>query len=367
MPSSRRLPPSGGIFDIATLRQRIAILDDSTQRPGFWDDPKGAQEALRERNALIARADTWDGLLGRAKDLTDYVELARESLDESFVLDLDADMQRLESDFAREETKNLLSGEADHYPAIVSIQAGAGGIDAMDWAQMLARMLTRFAERQGWRVDIIDEHPGDEAGLKSITLRITGESAYGYLKSERGVHRLVRLSPFDAAHRRHTSFASIEVAPEIDDTIDIDLKESDVEMDFFRASSAGGQHVNKTSSAVRLTHVPTGIAVVSENERSQHQNRATAWKVLRARLYERELERREEEAAKARGLQGSIAWGQQIRSYVFQPYTQVKDKRTGLEVSDVQGVMDGKLEPFIQSYLRHQLNGGEWLSGSDDD
>lgn len=360
-------PPSGGIFDIPTLRRRIAILDEDTQASGFWDDPRAAQELLRERNALIARADTWDGLLSRTKDLDDYLELARESLDESFILDLESDLLLVEADFEREQTKNLLSGEADSYPAIVSVQAGAGGVDAMDWCEMLARMLTRFAERQGWKVEILDEHPGEEAGLKSITLRMQGESAYGYLRSERGVHRLVRLSPFDSAHRRHTSFASVEVAPEIDDTIDIDLKESDVTMDFYRASSAGGQHVNKTSSAVRLTHVPTGIAVTSENQRSQHQNRAAAWKVLRARLYERELEKREEESAKARGLQGTIGWGMQIRSYVFQPYTQVKDKRTGLEVSDVQGVMDGKLEPFITAYLRHQLEGGDWLNTGDED
>lgn len=262
--------------------------------------------------------------------------------------------------------KNLLAGEADHLPAIVTVQSGAGGVDAQDWTAMLGRMLSRFAERQGWRVEIIDEHPGEEAGLKSITFRINGPYAYGHLRSERGVHRLVRLSPFDSAHRRHTSFASVTVAPEVDDAIQVDLKDDDIRMDFFRASSAGGQHVNKTSSAVRLTHIPTGISVVSQNERSQHQNRANAMKVLRARLYELELEKREAEAAKERGQQGQIAWGQQIRSYVFQPYTQVKDKRTGLEVSDVQGVMDGKLEPFIEAYLRHQLEGGDWLGGDED-
>ncbi|MEO7994473.1 MAG: peptide chain release factor 2 [bacterium] len=357
----------GGIFDIPTLRQRVALLDEECQRPGFWDDAKVAQATLKERNGLIARADLWDQLLQRANDLTDYVELARESLDESFILDLQTDLVRLRDDFAREETKNLLAGEADHCNAIVAIQAGAGGVDAMDWCAMLGRMLTRFGERQGWRVEILDEHPGEEAGLKGITLRIAGENAYGFLRSERGVHRLVRLSPFDAAHRRHTSFASVAVSPEIDDTITITINEDDVKMEFMRSSSAGGQHVNKTSSAVRLTHQPTGISVMSQNQRSQHQNRAVAWKVLQSRLYELELEKREEEAARERGSQAQIAWGQQIRSYVFQPYTQVKDKRTGLEVSDVQGVMDGKLDPFIQAYLRHQLEGGEYLSGEDED
>ncbi|HYE78985.1 MAG TPA: PCRF domain-containing protein, partial [bacterium] len=233
--SSRRSPKSGGTFDITTLRQRIALLDEETQRPGFWDQPKVAQARLQERNSLITRADTWDGLLQRANDLADYVELARESMDPEFILDLQADLQKLQEDFEREETKNLLAGEADDCNAIVSVQAGAGGVDAMDWCQMLARMLMRYCERQGWKVQVLDESFGEEAGLKSITFRVEGQYAYGHLKGERGVHRMVRLSPFDAAHRRHTSFASVEVAPEVDDSIQIDLKEEDVRVDFYRA------------------------------------------------------------------------------------------------------------------------------------
>ena len=250
------------------------------------------------------------------------------------------------------EVRTMLQGDEDHRDALLTIHPGAGGTESQDWAEMLTRMYTRWAERHGLSVTVLDLQPGEEAGFKSATLEITGDHAYGYLKAEKGVHRLVRISPFDSQARRHTSFASVFVYPDVDDTIEIDIREEDIRMDVFRASGAGGQHVNKTDSAVRITHEPTGIVVSCQQERSQHKNRATAMKMLRAALYERELEEREAERQKVEATKADIAWGNQIRSYFFQPYTMVNDHRTELKMTDVYAVMDGDLDPFIEAYLK---------------
>ncbi len=321
-------------------------------QPGFWDDQNGAREVIAEANELKAWVEPYDALRTKVDELGELGELLEMEPDPDLAAEWESEVTRLEEDIDRLELRAMLRGPDDARDAMVTIHPGAGGTESQDWAEMLMRMYTRWAERNDFKVEALDLQPGEEAGIKSATLEIRGEYAYGYLKAEKGVHRLVRISPFDAQSRRHTSFASVFVYPVVDDTIEIDIDEGDLRIDVYRASGAGGQHVNKTSSAVRITHNPTGIVVACQNERSQFQNKATAMKMLRAALYERELERREEEKRKLEDTKTDIGWGNQIRSYVFQPYTQVTDHRTELKVGDVQRVMNGDLEPFITAYLK---------------
>ncbi len=294
----------------------------------------------------------WNDLARRARELEELLSLATEEGDDSLQEDIEADVGRLTRDFQRSEFRLLFRGKYDGSDALLAIHAGAGGTDSQEWTERLVRMYMRWADSRGFQTRLIDSSPGEEAGLKSATVEVDGRYAYGYLKAERGVHRLVRLSPFDAAHRRHTSFALVEVLPSIDDTTEVDLDPNDLRIDTFRASSAGGQHVNKTDSAVRIVHVPTGIAATCQNERSQAQNRAMALKVLKARLLERQIQEREDEQARLKGEHVSAEWGNQIRSYIMHPYTMVKDHRTGLERGDVEAVLDGDLDGFIEAYLR---------------
>jgi peptide chain release factor 2 len=294
----------------------------------------------------------WERLSGRVSDLIELGELLDAEEDAGLREDWEREVESVGAELEALELRNMLQGPDDFRHALVTIHPGAGGTESQDWAEMLLRMYIRWGERHGFDVDLLDRQEGDEAGIKSATLQLTGEYAYGYLKAERGVHRLVRISPFDSAGRRHTSFASVFVYPEVDDTIDIEIRPEDIEMDVYRASGAGGQHVNKTSSAVRLRHLPSGIVVACQQERSQHKNRATAMKMLKAALYQKALEEQEAEKQKLESTKTDIGWGSQIRSYVFQPYTMVNDHRTELKLGDVQKVMDGDLDPFIEAYLR---------------
>ncbi len=310
---------------------------------------------MRKLTALREEVALWEGLSRRAEDQRELLALAEAEADAGALADLDRDVDRLAEELEHLEFRLLLSGQHDRDDAILAVHAGAGGTESQDWAEMLLRMYTRWAERQGYRVEILDTSPGEEAGIKSATLAIAGEYAYGYLKAERGVHRLVRLSPFDAAHRRHTSFALVEVMPDLKDDVEVVVNPEDVRVDVFRSSGAGGQNVQKTSTAVRLTHLPTGIVVTCQNERSQVQNRETALRILRARLYELEQRKLEEERARLRGEHVAAGWGNQIRSYVLHPYNMVKDHRTSYETSNTTAVLDGDVQPFIESYLRSQL------------
>jgi peptide chain release factor 2 len=320
--------------------------------PGFWDAQEAARETIAEVNQLKGWAEPWAALMQKAGDLAELAELLELEADESMEQEWAAELDRFVQDAERLEVKAMLSGPDDNRDALLTIHPGAGGTESQDWAEMLLRMYTRWAERHGFAVSLLDLQPGDEAGIKSATIEIKGQYAYGYLKAEKGVHRLVRISPYDAQSRRHTSFASVFVYPVVDDTIDIEIEEKDLRVDVYRASGAGGQHVNKTSSAVRITHMPTGIVVACQNERSQFQNKTTAMKMLRAAMYEREVAARQTERDKVEAEKTEISWGNQIRSYVFQPYTQVTDHRTELKIGDVQRVMDGDIDPFIEKFLK---------------
>ena len=320
--------------------------------PGFWDDQNAARELIAQANELKGWVEPHDTLLQKVTELSELGELLEMEPDEALAEEWRTEVARLEADIEKLELKAMLRGADDFRDALVTIHPGAGGTESQDWAEMLMRMYARWGEQNDFSVEMLDHQPGEEAGIKSVTLEISGQYAYGYLKAEKGVHRLVRISPFDSQSRRHTSFASVFVYPVVDDTIEIDIDEGDLRIDVYRASGAGGQHVNKTSSAVRITHEPTGIVVACQNERSQFQNKATAMKMLRAALYQRELELREAERQKVEDTKTEISWGNQIRSYVFQPYTQVTDHRTELKISDVQKVMNGDLDPFIEAYLK---------------
>ena len=322
--------------------------------PGFWDDPEKGKAVTIEVNELKGWIEPWDAAERRAGELVELCELmeAEERPDPELKAELESESEKLEREIERMELRNMLRGKDDARDALVTIHPGAGGTESQDWAEMLMRMYHRWGEQHGYDVEVLNLMPGEEAGIKSATLEITGRFAYGYLKAEKGVHRLVRISPYDSQGRRHTSFASVFVYPVVDDEIEIDIQDKDLRIDVFRASGAGGQHVNKTSSAVRITHIPTNIAVACQQERSQFQNKATAMKMLRAALYERELEQREAEKRKVEDEKTEIGWGNQIRSYVFQPYTQVTDHRTELKVGDVQKVMDGDLDELIEAYLK---------------
>ncbi len=324
-----------------------------SERPDFWDDPDDARKLIAERQTLETGIEMVQLLEQEAHDGLELAELA--DGDEDMLADvmrsLTAALKRAE----KAELEALLSGEADGNDCYININAGAGGTESQDWASMLRRMYVRWAEKTGYKVEEVESHEGEEAGIKSATLLIKGKNAYGWLKSEQGVHRLVRISPYDSAARRHTSFSSVAISPVIDDSIEVEINPSDVRIDTYRASGKGGQHVNKTDSAVRLTHAPTGIAVACQSGRSQHQNRATAWEMLRSRLYMIELERRQQAVKDGHDAKTDIGWGHQIRSYVLQPYQLVKDVRTSFETSDTSGVLDGNLTPFLSAALSHSL------------
>ena len=322
------------------------------QDPSFWEDPERSKPILQKRRALERRHESLERIREDQETLETWSELLAEGEGDEEVLSF---ADRLEKQVEKLELQLMLSGEQDETSAIVLVHSGAGGTESQDWAEMLLRMYLRWAESSGFEVELMDRQDGEEAGIKSATFAVRGPYAYGYLKGENGVHRLVRISPFDAAARRHTSFASVYVYPEVDDTIEIDIDENDLRIDTFRASGAGGQHVNKTESAIRITHIPTGIVVSCQNERSQHKNRATAFKVLRARLYDLELQKREEEQAAREGQKKDIAWGSQIRSYVLHPYRMVKDHRTNTEVGDAERVLDGDIDPFVEAFLKSHL------------
>jgi peptide chain release factor 2 len=349
----------GDYLDPDAMEIRQQELETAMQVPGFWDDPQAASRVSSEHAQLRDRRAEYEQLSGDVADLDDLIEVARsEGEGEEFIQELADGLQRVEALLERLEEARLFSGEHDAGDAVMTINAGEGGTDAQDWAEMLMRMYMRWAEARGFAADIKEIQEGAEAGIKSVTMTITGPSAYGLTSAERGVHRLVRLSPFDSAHRRQTSFAAVDVAPLVSDDVAVEVDEKDLKIDTYRASGAGGQHVNKTESAVRITHLPTGIVVQCQNERSQMQNRATAMSMLRARIVQQELERREEEAARARGESLKIGFGSQIRSYVIHPYTLVKDLRTGVEVGNAQAVLDGGLDGFIRAELERRAKLG---------
>ena len=324
--------------------------------PDFWDDAEAAQAINQELADLKGGVDTYNALVAKTDDLMTLWEMGMEEKDEGVEADVKAEYDALKNDLRSLELELLLSGEYDANNAYLELHAGAGGTEAQDWTQMLLRMYGRWAERHGFSVETLDLQPGDEAGVKSVMLFVKGHNAYGYLKSEKGVHRLVRISPFDSNARRHTSFSACDVMPEMEDAKEVEIDMDDVRVETYRSSGAGGQHINKTSSAVRMTHMPTGIVVQCQNERSQIQNREVCLRMLRAKLFELEDKKKEEERAKLEGVQQKIEWGSQIRSYVFQPYTMVKDHRTGEETGNVQAVMDGELDPFIESFLAAKAN-----------
>ena len=320
--------------------------------PGFWNNQETAQATLQEVKTLRGWIDPYDKLNGRAVSALELDELLQDGSEPEMERDLDTESGQLSDDLDAFEVKSLLRGADDFRDAQLEISAGAGGTEAQDWAQMLMRMYTRWAERRGFEVNILDESEGEEAGIKGAVLEIRGQYAYGFLRPETGVHRLVRISPFDANARRHTSFASVFVYPVVNEEINIDIREEDLKIDVYRASGAGGQHVNKTSSAVRITHIPTGTVVASQQERSQFKNKSTAMKMLKNKLYQAEIERREAHKAELDATKSDVSFGSQIRSYVFQPYTMVNDHRTELKIPDVQKVMDGGIDPFIEAYLK---------------
>ena len=319
---------------------------------GFWDDQDRAREVITEVKALRGWVEPYDELASRARDAAELHEMLELEPDDSMGRELDQELSRIAEEMQRYELRSLLRGADDFRHAQVEISAGAGGTEAQDWAQMLMRMYTRWAERRGYSVDILDMSEGEEAGIKGAVLEIRGEYAYGFLRAETGVHRLVRISPFDAQARRHTSFASVFVYPVVNEEINIDIREEDIRMDVYRASGAGGQHVNKTSSAVRLTHIPTGVVVASQQERSQFKNKATAMKMLKNKLYQLEVEKQNAAKAALDATKADVTFGSQIRSYVFQPYTMVNDHRTELKLTDVHRVMDGDIDEFIETYLK---------------
>ena len=329
-------------------------MEEEMAAADFWNDPEAARQVVKKQKSLQRDVEQWEKVHRQWEDLDVLVELAVEEDDEQSLQEAAEQLRHLQRAVELLELSTLLSGEYDHADAILSVHAGAGGTEAMDWAQMLMRMYSRWAEEKGYQVEILDILPGEEAGIKSVSLSIKGDLAYGYLKAEQGVHRLVRISPFDASGRRHTSFASVSVEPDVEDDGEIVINPNDLRIDTFRASGAGGQHVNKTESAVRITHLPTGIVVTCQSERSQHSNRDRAMRMLRARLLQLRLEEQQKKMEELRGQQGEIAWGNQIRSYVFTPYTLVKDHRTGAETSNVNAVMDGEIDLFIESYLRRK-------------
>ncbi|HKM87897.1 MAG TPA: peptide chain release factor 2, partial [Xanthobacteraceae bacterium] len=331
-------------LDVDKARARLAELNRQAEDPNLWNDPQRASRLMQERTALDEQLSALSRIEQDLDDQVMLIGLGEAENDQRVIAEAEAALRKLKAEVARRVLEALLSGEADANDAYLEVHAGAGGTESQDWASMLMRMYTRWAEQRGYKVDYIEETQGEEAGIKSATIEIKGHNAYGWLKTENGVHRLVRISPFVSNARRHTSFASVTVYPVVDDRINIDVKEADVRVDTMRAGGAGGQHVNKTESAIRLTHIPTNIAVVCQNDRSQHRNRAQAWQMLRARLYELELKKREEKALADQASKTDIGWGHQIRSYVLQPYQMVKDLRTGVATSNTAAVLDGDID-----------------------
>ncbi|WP_143833713.1 peptide chain release factor 2 [Oceanobacillus senegalensis] len=351
-----RIEDFRGSLDLESKKERVKELEQMMTAPEFWDDQNAAQKVINESNGLKEYVTGFEEIEERYQDMEVSYELVKEENDKELYEDLNTEMEAFLQSINEFELQMLLSEPYDANNAILELHPGAGGTESQDWASMLLRMYQRWAEDRGFKVETVDYLPGDEAGVKSVTLLIKGHNAYGYLKAEKGVHRLVRISPFDSSGRRHTSFVSCDVTPEMSDDVDIEIKTEDIKIDTYRASGAGGQHVNTTDSAVRITHLPTNTIVTCQNERSQIKNREAAMKMLKSKLYQMEIEKQQQELADIRGEQKEIGWGSQIRSYVFHPYSMVKDHRTNTETGNTQAVMDGDIDPFIDAYLRLQIN-----------
>ncbi|WP_145404396.1 peptide chain release factor 2 [Paenibacillus silvae] len=351
----KKLTNLRGSLDLDLKQEMIENFEEKMSAPDFWDDNEKAQALIAEMNAVKGSVDQYAKLQQDYDDALMMAELADEEGDEELAAEIGNSVAAIVAKLEEFELQLLLNQPYDKMNAILELHPGAGGTESQDWGQMLLRMYTRWAEKRGFKVEVLDYLPGDEAGIKSVTLSIKGHNAYGYLKAEKGVHRLVRISPFDSSGRRHTSFVSCDVVPEIDDTIEIDIRTEDLKIDTYRASGAGGQHINTTDSAVRITHIPTGVVVTCQNERSQIKNRERAMTMLRSKLYERKIEEQQKELDEIRGDQSDISWGSQIRSYVFHPYSMVKDHRTSVETGNTGAVMDGDLDAFIDGYLRSQI------------
>jgi len=346
------------IFDLAGKEKEIAKLERKSAIAGFWDEPEKAQSTMQQLASLREEVGVWRELASRVTDLQSLLELAVADDDETMLDEITAEAEKVEAELGHLEFRLLLSGKHDRNDAILAIHAGAGGTEAQDWTEMLLRMYLRWAENQGFQTEILDSLAGEEAGLKTVTVEVAGPYAYGYLKAERGVHRLVRISPFDFSHRRHTSFALVEVWPDIAEDIEVDINPNDLKIEVYRSSGPGGQHMQKNATAVRITHLPTEIVVACQNERSQIRNREVAMKILRGRLYDLELEKQETERARLKGKHVKAGWGNQIRSYVLQPYHMVKDLRTGHETANTEAVLDGHLDDFMEAYLRMMVGAG---------
>ncbi|MFC0273376.1 peptide chain release factor 2 [Metabacillus herbersteinensis] len=354
--TAKRLADFRGSLDLDIKEAKIQQLDGQMTHPNFWDSQQSAQAVINEANALKEMVHQFYELFESYENLQLTYDLVKEEADEDLQKELEKELTELTGKLNEFELQLLLSEEHDKNNAILELHPGAGGTESQDWGSMLLRMYTRWAERKGFKVSTLDYLPGDEAGIKSVTLLIKGHNAYGYLKAEKGVHRLVRISPFDSSGRRHTSFVSCEIMPELNEEIDIEIRTEDLKIDTYRASGAGGQHINTTDSAVRITHVPTNTVVTCQSERSQIKNRESAMKMLKAKLYQKRIEEQEAALAEIRGEQKDIGWGSQIRSYVFHPYSMVKDHRTNTEIGNVHAVMDGELDPFINAFLRSKLS-----------
>ena len=343
------------VFDISGKQKQVETLEKETREPDFWNGQRQAKEKMQQLSSLGGQIETWLEFDRRVNDALDLVEISAEEEDDGLLAELTTETDELEKLLDKLEFQLVLSGQHDKDSSLVSIHAGAGGTESQDWAEMLLRMYLRWGESSGYKINLVDQTLGEEAGLKSVTVEVNGDYAYGYLKAERGVHRLVRISPFDASNRRHTSFALVEVVPDLQSDIAIEINPDDVEVDVYKSGGAGGQHVQKNSTAIRLKHLPTGIVVTCQNERSQLQNRETAMRILRGRLYDLELKKQEEEQARLKGEHIEAGWGNQIRSYVLHPYKMVKDHRTNHEVGNAEAVLDGRLDDFMEAYLRHTI------------